>query len=195
MFTGLVRDIGVITRLEQQGDLLVEITPSQPDFPIAMGASIACNGICLTVTSMPQGAFTAQLSAETVRVTNAGNWQVGTRLNLEPSLRVGDEIGGHFVSGHVDGLGRVAASEPSGDSTIWSFEAPAELMKFIAKKGSIVVNGVSLTVNEVSQNRFLVNIIPHTAAATTFGQMQVGDRVNLEVDLLARYVARMQECA
>ena len=150
MFTGLVRDLGTIRRIEQRGDVTMEIKPSQADFPIAMGASIACHGICLTVTSITaDGAFTADLSAETLRVTNAGDWAVGQRINLEPSLKVGDEIGGHFVSGHVDGLGNVVSKEPSGDSTVWTFEAPAALMKFIAQKGSIVVNGVSLTVNAV----------------------------------------------
>ena len=194
MFTGLIRDIGTITRREQAGDLLLEITPDNAAFPLTLGASIACNGICLTVTSIGEkNAFTVALSAETLRCTTAGHWVVGQRLNLEPSLCVGDALGGHFVSGHVDGVATVLSATPSGDSTVWEFCAPAELMKFIARKGSVAIDGVSLTVNTVTHEYFFVNIIAHTATHTTFGQIKIGGNVNIEIDLLARYAARMQE--
>ncbi len=207
MFTGLITSLGTIRHREERGDLLLEIHPDARDFPLAPGASIACNGICLTVTSITDDhAFTVTLSAETLRCTTAGQWLTGMRLNLEPSLKVGDALGGHFVSGHVDGVARVVAKTPSGDSTVWVFEAASELMRFIAPKGSVALNGVSLTVNAVNgagesrngggsdpSEYFTVNIIPHTATATTFGALSVGDTVNLEVDLLARYVARMNE--
>jgi len=195
MFTGLIQTQGTIRHLEQQGDLLVEIHPDVRDFPLVLGASIACHGVCLTVTSISDDhAFTAQLSAETVRCTNAGQWFTGMKINLEPSLRLGDELGGHIVSGHVDGLATVVSKTPSGDSTVWAFDMPTELAPFIAAKGSVALNGVSLTVNQVVGNRFTVNIIPHTAEVTCFSLLTVGDAVNLEVDPLARYVARMMEC-
>jgi riboflavin synthase len=194
MFTGLIRDVGTITQLTRAGDLQLEITPGDTAFPLALGASIACNGICLTVTSIGENnAFTVALSAETLACTTAGNWAVGQRLNLEPSLCVGDALGGHFVSGHVDGIATVISATPSGDSTVWEFAAPTELMKFIARKGSVAMDGVSLTVNTVTHEIFSVNIIAHTAAHTTFGHMNPGDRVNIEIDLLARYAARIQE--
>jgi riboflavin synthase len=194
MFTGLIQTQGTIRHLEQQGDLLVEIKPLAEDFPLSLGASIACHGVCLTVTHVtPDNGFTAQLSAETLRVTNAGRWRVGMKLNLEASLKLGDVLGGHIVSGHVDGLAAVLSKTPSGDSTVWEFEVPSELAPFIAPKGSVAVDGVSLTVNQVTGNRFTVNIIPHTHAVTGFATLQVGDAVNLEVDPLARYVARMLE--
>ena len=194
MFTGLIHHRGTVRRIEKQGDVLMEIQPEVADFPLSMGASIACHGICLTVTEItPSHGFTATLSQETLDCTNAGVWKVGERIHLEPSLKVGDEIGGHFVSGHVDGLAQVVNKEASGDSTVWTLEAPAELARFIAAKGSVVLNGVSLTVNQVDGNRFTINIIPHTAALTCFGTLDAGARVNLEVDLLARYVARMKD--
>lgn len=194
MFTGLVKTQGTIRRITPAGDTVMEIEADAP-LPLSLGASIACHGMCLTVTAFEGTRFTVSLSAETLRCTNAGSWQEGTRINLEPSLCVGDEIGGHFVSGHVDGLGTVVRSEKSGDSTIWEFEAPQALAKFIAPKGSITIDGVSLTVNTVNGPRFAVNIIPHTAEMTGFGRLAVGDAVNLEVDLLARYVARLKETA
>lgn len=194
MFTGLIRTQGTIRRLEHAGDLLIELLPDEVGFPLALGASIACHGVCLTVTSItPDNAFTAQLSAETLRVTNAGKWREGTRLNLEPSLRLGNELGGHLVSGHVDGLAIITNHMPSGDSTVWEFEAPEPLAPFIAAKGSVALNGVSLTVNRVAENKFSVNVIPHTAQVTSFGAAAVGDAVNLEIDTLARYVARVME--
>lgn len=192
MFTGLIRTQGTITAITQGGDTVMDITADSA-LPMALGASIACHGICLTVTAFEGARFTVSLSAETLNVTTAKQWQVGSRLNLEPSLAVGDAMGGHFVSGHVDGVGSVVRREPSGDSTIWEFEAPEALAKFIATKGSITIDGVSLTVNTVHGNRFAVNIIPHTAEVTSFGHLAVGDAVNLEIDMLARYVARLKE--
>ena len=150
MFTGLIETLGEITAVEKTGDVVFTIKPALEGFPLSMGASIACHGICLTVTSMlDDGSFTAAASEETIRLTNAGSWQVGTRINLEPSLRVGDRLGGHFVSGHVDGLGSVRSITPAGDSAHWLFNAPKELLPMIAVKGSIAIDGVSLTVNNV----------------------------------------------
>ncbi len=194
MFTGLIHHLGTIQRIQQQGDVRMEIKPDARDFPLAIGASIACHGICLTVVEMlADGAFVATLSQETLNCTTARLWKNGDRIHLEPSLKVGDEVGGHFVSGHVDGVTTVVERKTSGASTVWTFEAPTELAPFIAAKGSVTLNGVSLTVNQTEGNRFTVNVIPHTADVTCFGDMEVGDRVNLEVDLLARYVARMIE--
>ena len=262
MFTGLIRTIGTITRIERAGDLLLEITPDDAAFPLSLGASIACHGICLTVTQVSgsrfqvseepvlepgtrnlKPSFTVALSAETLACTTAAHWQVGTRMNLEPSLAVGDPLGGHFVSGHVDGIATATAKTISGDSVVWEFTAPPELMSFIARKGSVALDGVSLTVNAVGvmsdggearsvapsplrgglgrgasdnlpymdspppnppregegfpmatpRSTFTVNIIEHTAKHTSFGALAVGDSLNLEVDLLARYVARMME--
>lgn len=194
MFTGLISARGEIRRIEQHGDVTMEIA-APTTLPLSIGASIACNGICLTVVEITKGGFTTQLSAETMRVTNAGLWAVGSTINLEPSLAVGDRLGGHFVSGHVDGQAVAIHKEASGDSTVWLFEAPESLARFIAPKGSVTLNGVSLTVNMVEKNLFSVNIIAHTAAVTGFGSMQLLERVNLEVDMLARYVARLQESA
>lgn len=194
MFTGLITARGQLRRIEQHGDVTMEIA-APAALPLSIGASIACNGICLTVVEILKDSFTTQLSAETMRVTNACNWKVGSEINLEPSLAVGDRLGGHFVSGHVDGQAVAIHKEASGDSTVWTFEAPESLAKFIAPKGSVTLNGVSLTVNSVEKNLFSVNIIPHTAAVTGFGSLQLLERVNLEVDMLARYVARLQESA
>lgn len=194
MFTGLVTARGEIRRIESQGDVTMEIA-APATLPLAIGASIACNGICLTVVEILNGSFTAQLSAETLRCTNAGSWQVGSAINLEPSLSVGDKLGGHFVSGHIDGQAVAIHTEQSGDSTVWTFEAPESLARFIAAKGSVTLNGVSLTVNNVEKNLFSVNIIPHTKDVTGFGNLKLLDKVNLEVDMLARYVARLQETA
>lgn len=194
MFTGLIIARGQIRRIEQHGDVTMEIA-APASLPLAIGASIACHGICLTVVEILKDSFTVQLSAETLRCSNAGNWKVGSEINLEPSLSVGDKLGGHFVSGHVDGQAVAIHTEKSGDSTIWTFEAPESLAKFIAPKGSITLNGVSLTVNTVEKNIFSVNIIPHTNEVTGFGTLKLLDKVNLEVDMLARYVARLQESA
>ena len=162
---------------------------------VDMGASIACDGVCLTVVDKAPGWFAVDISAETLSKTNIGadGWQVGQQLNLERALRVGDELGGHIVSGHVDGVARVVGARNEGDSLRLTFEAPAELARFIAPKGSVALNGTSLTVNEVDGNRFGVNLIPHTRQVTTWGGVAMGDEVNLEIDTLARYVARLAE--
>lgn len=194
MFTGLIRTTGEIRRVDQRGDLLVTIAMREP-FACEIGDSIACNGICLTVIKTNGHEFKVSLSAETLRCSTADQWQVGDLLNLEPALAVGDKIGGHFVSGHVDGIARVIGCEASGDSTVWTFDAPPALARYIAPKGSITVDGVSLTVNTVEHHQFSVNIIPHTAQVTGFGRLKMGERVNLEIDMLARYVARLQERA
>lgn len=204
MFTGIVTDLGEVTSLTQAGDLTVRIASRYEAESIDIGASIACAGVCLTVVE--RGAFAAgegpggriswfdmQVSAETVGLTNLGSWQVGTVINLERALRLGDELGGHIVSGHVDGLARIVELRPDGDSTRFEFEAPEALAKFIAPKGSVALDGTSLTVNAVEGRRFGVNIIPHTKAVTSWGQAQAGDLVNLEIDTLARYVARLAE--
>ncbi|PZP85998.1 MAG: riboflavin synthase [Azospirillum brasilense] len=195
MFTGLITDRGTIERITHQGDVVMQIAPrSGTAFPLAMGASIACNGICLTVTEiLPDHAFTVTLSAETMRVTTAGLWREGDSINLEPSLRVGDRLGGHFVSGHVDGLAVALSATPVHESTEWMFEVPESLAPFIATKGSVTLDGVSLTVNSVLRNTFTVMIIPHTAQETGFGTLKLLEKLNIEVDMLARYVARMRE--
>lgn len=199
MFTGIVTDIGRIRRLERAGDLRARIGTAYAPESIDIGASIACDGICLTVVDRgadAEGAwFDVQLSAETLARTTAGGWAAGRRLNLERSLRVGDELGGHIVTGHVDGVARVVALRGEGDSTRIRFAAPAELAGFIAPKGSVALNGTSLTVNEVEGAEFGVNLIPHTLAVTTWGSVRAGDAVNLEIDTLARYVARLRDWA
>ena len=228
MFTGLVRTQGTIRRVDMRGDCLMTIAMREP-FAIAIGDSICCDGICLTAIKVEETTFKVSLSAETLGCTTAKDWAVGTEINLEPSLRVGDHLGGHFVSGHVDATARAVAQEQSGDSTIWEFEVPPELARFIAPKGSVTVNGVSLTVNAVKErpeargqrpeieipsikqpaeeqvtssltsdlwplaSSFSVNIIPHTAKETGFGRLKLGDVVNLEIYMLARYVARIAE--
>lgn len=198
MFTGIVTDIGRVLQTEQQGDLRARIGTGYDVSGIDIGASIACDGVCLTVVTLgsaPQNWFEVQISAETVSKTNIGRnvWPVGKRLNLERALRVGDELGGHIVSGHIDGLAEVVAVRPEGGSVRVTFRAPEALAKFIASKGSVALNGTSLTVNEVDGCEFGVNFIPHTQAVTTWGDVAVGDQVNLEIDTMARYVARLRE--
>ena len=196
MFTGIITDVGEITHLEQAGDLTARIATSYDIDTIDIGASIACEGVCLTVVAMgaePRNWFEVQVSAESVSKTNLGDWKIGKRLNLERALKVGDELGGHIVSGHVDGVAELVAMRDEGDSTRMTFEVPQSLARFIAPKGSVALNGTSLTVNEVDGARFGVNIIPHTKAVTTWGDAKKGDRINLEIDTLARYVARLQE--
>jgi len=198
MFTGIVTDIGTISELEQRGDLRARIATSYDVGGIDIGASIACDGVCLTVIALghtPSGWFDVEMSAETVGLTNIGRngWAVGNRINLERSLKVGDELGGHIVSGHVDGIAEVISVTDEGDSTRVVFRAPEELARFIAQKGSVALNGTSLTVNEVSGREFGVNLIPHTKTVTNWGDVSVGNAVNLEIDTLARYVARLQE--
>ena len=206
MFTGIVAAIGTIDKVEPRGDLHVTIACPFDPAGIAIGASIACSGVCLTVTdrggepgpSNPYRAwFAVDVSAETVSRTAKGMWSEGRRINLEPSLRLGDEMGGHIVSGHVDAVGRIADWAPEGGSTRLTVRAPAELAPFIAPKGSITVDGVSLTVNEVADRPdgsvdFGLNIIPHTAEATTLGEIAQGAEVNLEIDTVARYLKRLE---
>jgi riboflavin synthase len=198
MFTGIVTDMGEVLSLQQAGDLTVRIATVYDIDTIDIGASIACDGVCLTVIALgadPRPWFEVQVSAETVSKTNLDTWAAGRRINLERALRVGDELGGHIVSGHVDGVAEIVAMRDEGDSTRFTFRAPAELARFIAPKGSVALNGTSLTVNEVEGADFGVNIIPHTKTVTTWGASKVGDRVNLEIDTLARYVARLAEAS
>lgn len=193
MFTGIITDIGTITALTQAGDLRARIATGYDTSKIDMGASIASDGVCLTVVSLGSGWYEVQISAETVSKTNLNTWTVGHRVNLERALRVGDELGGHIVSGHVDGVAEVVSVTDEGDSTRVRLRAPAALARFIAPKGSVALNGTSLTVNEVEGAEFGINFIPHTKSVTTWGGVKVGDRVNLEIDTLARYVARLAE--
>lgn len=198
MFTGIITDLGEVLELEQQGDLRARIGTSYDITGVDLGASIACDGVCLTVIAKgadPRNWFDVQISAESVAKTTIGGWAVGRRLNLERALKVGDELGGHIVSGHVDGVAEIVAMRDEGDSTRFTFRAPEQLAGYIAPKGSVALNGTSLTVNEVSGCDFGVNIIPHTKQVTTWGTAKVGDRVNLEIDTLARYVARLQDWA
>jgi len=193
MFTGIVTDMGEIRDLDQQGDLRVRIGTSYDTSTIDMGASIASDGVCLTVIDLGPDWYDVQVSAETVSKTNLAAWAVGRRVNLERALRVGDELGGHIVSGHVDGVAEVISITDEGDSTRFQFRAPEDLAKFIAPKGSVALNGTSLTVNEVQGAVFGINVIPHTKQVTTWGQVAEGDLVNLEIDTMARYVARLAE--
>jgi riboflavin synthase len=196
MFTGIVTDIGRIVETRHAGDLRARIATGYDVNGIDIGASIACDGVCLTVVALgdrPEGWFDVEISGETVSKTNLGSWAPGKRVNLERALKVGDELGGHIVSGHVDGLAEVVAVRPEGGSVRVRFRAPEALARFIAPKGSVALNGTSLTVNEVEGAEFGVNFIPHTQVATTWGEVAVGDRVNLEVDTMARYVARLRE--
>jgi len=197
MFTGIVTDIGRIRTVEPRGDTRFVIeTVYDPD-TIAMGASIACSGCCLTVVDKGrdgvQNWFAVDASQETLNCTILGDWRAGTPVNLERALKVGDELGGHIVSGHVDGVGVITGIATEGDSRRFSFNIPKELAKFVAPKGSITLNGTSLTVNEVSGTSFGVNIIPHTQQVTLWGFAKTGDRINVEIDVLARYVARLNE--
>ncbi len=193
MFTGIITDIGTIEALEQAGDLRARIGCSYDTDAIEIGASIASDGVCLTVVALGPGWYDVDISAETVSMTNLSAWAVGKRVNLERALRVGDELGGHIVSGHVDGVAEVVSVVDEGDSTRVQLRAPAALARFIAPKGSVALNGTSLTVNEVQGDVFGINFIPHTKEVTTWGDVAVGDAVNLEIDTLARYVARLAE--
>ncbi len=201
MFTGITTAIGTIRALETRGDLHAVIACPYDPAAIAIGASIACSGVCLTVVERGGTAgdawFSVDISGETQARTVPGRWAVGSALNLEPALRLGDELGGHIVTGHVDAVGTVAARVAEGDSIRLTIAAPRDMAPYIAAKGSITVDGASLTVNTVADQadgsvHFGLNIIPHTAAVTTLGSLQVGDRVNLEIDVLARYLQRMQ---
>lgn len=193
MFTGIITDIGRIQALEHQGDLRARIATGYDTATIDIGASIACDGVCLTAVALGEGWFDVDISAETLSKTNLDTWSDGHAVNLERALKVGDELGGHIVSGHVDGVAEIVSMQDEGDSTRVTFRAPEKLAKFIAPKGSVALNGTSLTVNEVKGRDFGINFIPHTKQATTWGRVKLGDRINLEIDTLARYVARLQD--
>jgi riboflavin synthase len=195
MFTGIITDIGTIAQIDPQGDLRMRIRTGYDTAGIEMGASIASDGVCLTVVDLGPDWYAVTVSAETLDKTTLGGLTEGSRVNLERALRVGDELGGHIVSGHVDGVAEVISVIDEGDSTRVRFRAPPELARFIAPKGSVALNGTSLTVNEVEGDVFGVNFIPHTKTATTWGEVAEGDRVNLEIDTLARYVARLADHA
>jgi riboflavin synthase len=197
MFTGIVTALGTVRSIAPLGsgqDMRLAITAPWPDTAsIAIGASIGCSGCCLTAVELGADWFAADASAETLSKTTLGRWRAGTQVNLERSLRLGDELGGHLVSGHVDGVAEALSADPEHGSTRWIFRVPPALSRFIAAKGSIAVDGVSLTVNEVTADTFGVNIIPHTATVTGFGSLRPGGAVNIEIDMLARYVARLAE--
>jgi riboflavin synthase len=197
MFTGIVTALGTIRAIQSIGDgkdMRLVISAPWPDTgSIAPGASIACSGCCLTAVEVNADSFAVDASAETLACTTLGSWTVGLRVNLERSLKIGDELGGHMVSGHADGVGEAVSATVENGSTRWQFRVPEPLARFIAVKGSVAVNGVSLTVNEVKDDMFGVNVIPHTASVTGFGSMKPGDKVNIEIDMLARYVARLAE--
>jgi len=196
MFTGIVTDIGRIEAIEDRGDLRVRVATAYDMASVDLGASIACSGVCLTVVDKAAGWFAVDVSGETVKRT-ADQWRPGHRLNLERALKLGDELGGHIVTGHVDGVGTVRGICPEGDSLRIGFAVPAALAPFVAPKGSITIDGVSLTVNEVGDQpdgtaHFAINLIPHTQAVTTLGALAQGQAVNLEIDVLARYLQRME---
>ncbi|MEA2736826.1 MAG: riboflavin synthase [Acetobacteraceae bacterium] len=205
MFTGIITALGYVRSIDpiargHDMRLVIETPPAFLTEPkVALGASIACSGCCLTAVEFGPGEqptwFAVDASAETLTHTKLGSWTVGSRVNLERSLRVGDELGGHLVSGHVDGVGTALSATPENASTRWVFRVPGDISRFIAVKGSVAVDGVSLTVNEVRGDTFGVNIIPHTASVTGFGTLQPNDPVNIEIDTLARYVARLAETA
>lgn len=193
MFTGIITDQGRIRTLAQHGDLRARIGCGYDTRQIALGASIACDGVCLTVVETGDDWFDVEISAETVSRTNLATWAEGRAVNLERALKVGDELGGHIVSGHVDGVAEIIAMRDEGDSTRVTLRASEALARFIAPKGSVALNGTSLTVNEVEGCTFGINFIPHTKQVTTWGRAAVGDAVNLEIDTLARYVARLRD--
>jgi len=197
MFTGIITDVGSVRSIEGEGDVRIAFNTAYNTSTIEIGASIACGGVCLTVVDKGDGWFSADVSRETLRVTNLGEWKEGTLVNLERSLKVGDELGGHIVTGHVDCVGCVTRFESIDESMILEVSVPADLGKFVAQKGSASINGTSLTVNSVEdQNditRFTINIIPHTQEVTSFRQTKTGDQVNVEFDIMARYVSRLQE--
>lgn len=191
MFTGIITDLGRVRAVAQGAMTRLEIETRYPTESIAIGASIACSGACLSVVERGAGWFAVEASAETLSKTTLGDWRAGAAVNLERPLKLGDELGGHLVLGHVDGVGILADRRVDGGSIRLAFDAPAELARFIAPKGSVAIDGVSMTVNEVSGRRFGVNVIPITQRETTLGALAAGARVNLEIDLLARYVARL----
>ncbi|HWB52305.1 MAG TPA: riboflavin synthase [Stellaceae bacterium] len=194
MFTGIVTDIGEVSEARHgNGGLVLSIATAYDTEPIPLGASIGCSGVCLTVVAKQPRQFTVEVSAETLACSTLGAWRKGTRVNLEQAMKLGDEMGGHLVLGHVDGVAEVVSRRPDGESVRFTFAAPAELAPYIAPKGSVAIDGTSLTVNEVDGTMFGVNIIPHTLSHTTMGDAAAGTRVNLEIDLIARYVGRLLE--
>ncbi len=193
MFTGIITDVGRVRRVERGAGLTLAIATAYDTAAIALGASIACSGVCLTVVALEPEAFVVQASGETLACSTLGDWVAGTPVNLECALKLGDELGGHLVSGHIDGVARIVERRPEGESVRFSFAAPAELAPFIASKGSVALDGVSLTVNEVAGAVFGVNIIPYTLAHTNFAAAAAGARMNLEIDPIARYIARLLE--
>jgi riboflavin synthase len=197
MFTGIITDIGTVKAVEQRGDLRLTIGTGYDTAGLAIGASVACSGVCLTVVAKGAGEFSVDVSGETQSRTARGQWTVGRRFNLERALKVGDELGGHIVTGHVDAVGQVLSVEPVGDSTRITIQVPRDIAPFVAPKGSICLDGVSLTVNTVADNvdgaAFTINVIPHTAEWTTFDTVKPGDDLNIEIDVLARYLARMKQ--
>ena len=193
MFTGIVTHIGSVRQIIKGGDTRLEITVPFETGDLDIGASVACSGACMTVIEKGADWFAVSVSGESLAKTTLGRWHRGTAVNLERALKAGDEMGGHIVSGHVDGVGTLVSMAREGDSTRMTFEAPESLRQFIAYKGSITIDGISLTVNDVGSTTFNIDVIPHTKAVTTLGERQVGDAVNLEIDMLARYVARLQD--
>ncbi len=199
MFTGITTDVGEVTAVEQRAERLrrLKIACGYPRDSIAIGASIAHSGVCMTVVETGEAGgrawYAVDAAAETLRMTTAGRWQAGTRVNLERALKVGDELGGHIVAGHADGIAELASRENLTDMAGLTLRAPRPLMRFVASKGSVALDGVSLTVNEVTAETFSVLIIPHTLAMTTLGAAKVGDQMNLEIDLMVRYAARLME--
>lgn len=196
MFTGIVTDIGRIKAVEQRGDTRVVVETAYDTATVDLGASIACSGVCLTVVDKGAGWFAVDVSGETIGRTAGGQWRAGRRLNLERAMKLGDELGGHIVTGHVDGVAEVLGVRPEGDSKRIGFGVSAAIAPFLAPKGSVTVDGVSLTVNEVADHgeatHFAINLIPHTQAMTTLGALEPGDTVNIEIDVLARYLQRME---
>ena len=192
MFTGIVTDIGRVRKIEKRGDTHIVIGTKLKMSDVAIGASIACAGACLTVVEKGKDWFAVTVSAETLSKTNIGNWKKDAGVNLERPMRMGDEFGGHIVTGHIDGVAEIKSIKKEGKSIRMTFAVPPKLAKYIAAKGSVALDGVSLTVNEVKASTFGVNLIPHTLSATTFGARKTGDKVNLEIDLLARYVERLK---
>ncbi len=193
MFSGIITDLGHVRAISPNGDSRFEFSTGYDTAGIDMGASVCCSGVCLTVIEKGKGWFAASVSAETLALTTLADWTEGLPVNLERPLKLGDEMGGHMVSGHVDGVGNVISVTPEGDSRGILIESPDGLQPLIAAKGSIAVDGVSLTVNEVAETHFGFNAIPHTLEATTLGRLEPGGQVNLEIDMLARYVARLLE--
>ena len=197
MFTGIITDVGTIESVEQRGDTRVVIRTAYDTASVDLGASIACSGVCLTVVDKAPGTFAVDVSGETVSRTAQGQWQAGRKLNLERAMKLGEELGGHIVTGHVDGIAEVLEVCPEGDSKRIGFRVPPEIAPFLAPKGSITVDGVSLTVNDVADQpdgttHFSINLIPHTQAVTTLGGLEAGQAVNIEIDVLARYLQRME---